>query len=225
MKSFILISCLLALAACAQPGPTTTLMPLPSTETVVPPTANLTPTTLPPTGTPTILPATKTVTNLLLEELYVSEVYGYSFAYPNGWHAVEMQDMLILVADPAAISTSTPTQALIVFAGELDTFLGGMLVALPLEGAATELRAVVPQLVGPGYRLGEFESLALGELPAIGASFGGEDESGVPIQGYIVLTLSGEHAAILLGSAPADQWAGFELLYRIMLDTFIFTDS
>jgi hypothetical protein len=146
-------------------------------------------------------------------------------AYPAGWHVVDMEDMVILLDDPAALATQIPTQAVIVSAGPLETFLGGLLAGVPLEGGGAVLRAVAPQLLGPGFELGEFEPLTAGDLPAIGAPFAGQDESGVDVQGYAVLTISGDRAAILLASAPAHQWPDLEPLFDAMLDTFTFIDG
>ncbi|MGD2253630.1 MAG: hypothetical protein PVF70_12010 [Anaerolineales bacterium] len=227
MKRLPLVLCLLALTACGRTQATPT--PDPPTATPVPPTATAlptsTPTPLPPTSTPTVLPETGAASALLADEPYTNPTYGYRLAYPAGWQVVEMGDMVILLADPSALATQIPTQAVIISAGPLETFLGGLLAGVPLEAGGAVLQAVAPQLLGAGFELGEFESLTAGGLPAIGAAFAGQDESGVDVQGFAVITISGERAAILLASAPVDQWPALEPLFHAMLDTFTFIEG
>ncbi|MBN2149574.1 MAG: hypothetical protein JW726_19460 [Anaerolineales bacterium] len=238
MKRFLLTLCLLVLAGCS-PSTPTDAPPL-STATP-PPTLTWTPTftPLPPTETPTPLPPTATLelptetatppptaeaAEVMLNEIpYLSEIYGYQVAVPLGWQMVEMEDLLILTNDPQALANNTPTQAVIVSAGWLDTFLGGALVGVPIEGAPVVLQALIPQLLGPGFQPGEFETLPVGDLPAIGASLSGQDETGVSIEGYLTLILSDQRAAILLATAPADQWLDLAPLFTPILSSFTFT--
>ena len=228
MKHLFFFLCLLALTACSQASPSATT--LPPTVTLQPPAATPPPTSTPtpflPTATAT--PVLPTATDLPLpgvldEQPYVNETYAFQVAYPTGWQPVEMGDIVILLADLSAISTNTPTQAVTISAGPLETFLGGMLVGVGLDGAGAVLQALVPQLMGPGIQLGQFETLTVGDLPAIGAPLDGEDETGIPIEGYVALLLTGQRAAILLASAPAGEWAGFAPTFTAMLDTFAFT--
>lgn len=214
---WILVLGTLALSACASKAEPT---PLPATATpaalITTPKPTATP--IPPTPTPLADPGY----GLLSEQLYISEAYGYEITYPAGWTLVEMADMLVLVDDPTSLSTNIPTRAAIISAGPLDSFLGGSLAGAPLESAGPALLAVVPQLLGSSYQLGEFEELSLRDIPAIGAPFNGVDETGVSILGYIALTISGDRAAILLGSAPEDLWPAYEPVFSAMLDTFSF---
>jgi hypothetical protein len=170
-------------------------------------------------------PTPEGTSSLLAEQPYRSEVFGYSVSYPVGWQPVEMEDMLILVADPVALSTQTSTQAVILTAGQTDTFLGGLLAGVPLEGCSAVLQAVTPQLLGPSFQLGAFNPIAVGDLPAIGAPLAGQDETGVDIQGYAVLTLSEDRAAILLATAPVDEWPSLQPLLDAILETFAFIQA
>ena len=234
MKHLLPFICLLALTACSPAAlSTATLAPsrtsLPATATPLPPTAS--PTPLPPSATPTatatILPPTETVAPLpveLGEQPYLSQAYAFQIAYPTGWTPVELGDVLVLLLDPTAISTNIPTQAVTISSGPLETFLGGMLVGVPLEGSGAVLQALVPQLLGPGIELGELEPSEVGGLPAMGAAFTGQDETGIPVAGYVVLLLTEERAAILLASAPVEQWPVFAPTFSAMLDTFTFTN-
>lgn len=221
MRRIMLVLCVLTLSACGKTQGTRT--PFPPSATAVPPTPTSTP--LAPTNTPTALPATEAAPAILSEQTYRNEAYGYQMMYPAGWQAIDMGDMVILLTDPSALTTHIPTQAVIISAGHLETFMGGLLAGVPLEGGSAALQSLAPQLLGPGFVLGEFESLSVGDLPSIGADFGGQDESGVDVQGYAVLTMSGERAAILLASAPADQWPSLEPLFHAMLDTFTFIEE
>ena len=241
MKHLLPFICLLALTACSPAALSTatlapsetslppTATPLPPTATPLPPTAS--PTPLPPSATPTatatILPPTETVAPLpveLGEQPYLSQAYAFQVAYPTGWTPVELGDVLVLLLDPTAISTNIPTQAVTISSGPLETFLGGMLVGVPLEGSGAVLQALVPQLLGPGIELGELEPSEVGGLPAMGAAFTGQDETGIPVAGYVVLLLTEERAAILLASAPVEQWLDFAPTFGAMLDTFTFTN-
>ncbi len=234
MKHLLPFICLLALTACSPAAlSTATLAPsetsLFPTATPLPPTASPTqpPPSATPTATATILPPTETVAPLpveLGEHPYLSQAYAFQVAYPAGWTPVELGDVLVLLLDPTAISTNIPTQAVTISSGPLETFLGGMLVGVPLEGSGAVLQALVPQLLGPGIELGEIEPSEVGGLPGMGAAFTGQDETGIPVAGYVVLVLIEERAAILLASAPAEQWPDFAPTFSAMLDTFTFTN-
>lgn len=228
MSRLMLVLILLALCGCGNMQGIST--PIPPTATAVTPTATAIPprptsTPLPPTITPTAQPTTEAAPALLADQPYHSKAYAYQIVYPTGWQAVDMGDMVILLADPSALTTQIPTQAVIISDGPVETFLGGLLAGVPLEGGSAVLQSVAPQLLGPGFVLGEFESLSVGDLPAIGADISGQDESGVDIQGYAVLTMSGERAVILLASAPVDQWPSLKPLFQAMLDTFMFIEE
>jgi hypothetical protein len=73
--------------------------------------------------------------------------------------------------------------------------------------------------------LGAFSPIAVGDLPAIGAPLAGQDETGVDIQGYAVLTLSEDRAAILLATAPVDEWPSLQPLLDAILETFAFIQA
>ena len=231
MKHLFFFLCLLVLTACSQEAPSEKRLPLP-TATQPAPTATqrptFTPTPLPPTATPTtaVLPPAATAIPIpgeLGEQPYVSQAYAFQIAYPAGWTPVELGDVLILLGDPLAISTNTPTQAVTISSGPLETFLGGMLVGVPPDGAGAVLQALIPQLMGAGIQLGELEMRAVGDLPVVAAPFSGQDETGIPVAGYVVLALGEQRAAILMASAPAEQWPGFAPTFTAMLDTFSFT--
>jgi hypothetical protein len=222
-----LLILVLVLSACGKEDPTPTPTPVPPTATLTPVPPTSTPTPVPPTPTPTqsptAEPASKSVTELAGES-FVNEAKGYSIAYPAGWQVMDMGEMVILIKDPAAMSTGTPT-AVIISADTVEAFLGGALVGVTEEQLGAALLTVAAQM-GEDLKLGEVETLTVGGLPAARAEGTGTADDGVtPMTGCLTLVLGDTHAAMIMAVAPAGQWEAFEPLFEAMLDTFTLTGT
>jgi hypothetical protein len=227
------------------PTGTPTHTPILPTATATPPPPTPTPTSLPPTATATPLPPTPTPTPLpppatptptappasepppagglqLAAEPFVNEAKGYRIAYPEGWQAVDMGEMVIFVEDPATMMGGAPT-ATIVSADAVEAFLGGALVGITEEQLGTALLMVAAQM-GGGFELGEAESLTVGDLPAAGVHGRGIADDGVtPMTGYVALVWDNTQAAMIMAVSPTEDWAAFWPTVEMVLDTFTFT--
>jgi len=241
---------LLSLPACGKeeptltpPPPTATSTPVPPTDTPTPVPPTATPTPVPPTDTPTPMPPTATPTPVTPTETltplsptpepaeappigaqpFVNAARGYSLAYPDGWQAIDMGEMAILIEDPAAMNGGVPT-AVIVMAGTTEAFLDGALVGIDEDQLAVVLLSTATQL-GEDFELGEVERFTVNGFPAAGAGGKGTADDGSPMAGYVALVLGEAQAAMIMAVAPAGQWEAFETTFEAMLDTFTFTGS
>lgn len=157
----------------------------------------------------------------LASEPFVSATNGYSIGYPEGWQFMDMGAMVIFVSDLAIMDSDAPT-AVIVMADAVETFLDGSLVEISGDQLETVLTLAAGQM-GEDFELGEVEGFTVNGLPAAGAELAGFADDGTEMAGYLALTKSDTHAAMVMAVAPADEWTALQPTFLAMLDTLMFT--